>query len=211
MEILENEMLKIFDKDYTQIGVAPREEVHQLGHWHEVFHCWLISSEGEESYIYLQIRSQLKKDYPNLLEITAAGHLLANETVEEGIREIKEEIGLDVPFNELIPAGIFKYSVTNENFIDNELAHIFLYETKQTLLDFTLQKEEVSGIVKVKWLEFCELWSGNKEEVKIQGFEINSAGKRLLIDRTVGRKHFVTHQLSYYEHIIKSIHEIKAG
>ena len=96
------------------------------------------------------------------------------------------------------------------NFIDNELAHIFLYKTNQTFHDFTLQREEVSGIVKVKFSEFYELWSGKKEEVKIQGFEINQEGQRDIINRTVGRKHFVPHEQSYYEHIIKSIQKIKA-
>jgi isopentenyldiphosphate isomerase len=68
---VENEKLKIFDEHRTQIGVATREEVHRIGHWHETFHCWLISKEGEIDYIYLQIRSDEKKDYPNLLDITA--------------------------------------------------------------------------------------------------------------------------------------------
>ncbi|CAM5275178.1 NUDIX hydrolase OS=Lysinibacillus sphaericus OX=1421 GN=LS41612_02185 PE=4 SV=1 [Lysinibacillus sphaericus] len=47
------------------------------------------------TYIYFQIRSGQKKDYPGLLDITAAGHLLAVETVEAGIREVKEELGVN--------------------------------------------------------------------------------------------------------------------
>lgn len=203
-------MLKIFDHDHNQIGVAPREEVHRLGYWHEAFHCWFFSKEGDDEYVYLQIRSQLKKDYPNLLDITAAGHLLAQKTVEDGIREIKEEIGIDVLYEELIPSGVFKYSVVKENFIDNELAHIFLIKANQTFHNFTLQREEVSGIVKIKFSEFYELWTGKKEQVKIQGFEINQEGQRILIDKTVGKNHFVPHDLSYYKHIIKSIQKIKA-
>ena len=31
---MENEKLKIFDKDRNQIGFATREEVHRIGHWH---------------------------------------------------------------------------------------------------------------------------------------------------------------------------------
>ena len=33
---MENEMLKIFDDNKTQIGIASREEVHRLGH----YCCW---------------------------------------------------------------------------------------------------------------------------------------------------------------------------
>ncbi|WP_341352471.1 NUDIX hydrolase [Cytobacillus praedii] len=208
MEILENEILKIIDQHRNQIGTASREEVHRVGYWHEAFHCWLFSREGDELYIYLQIRSEMKKDYPNLIDITAAGHLLANETVEDGTREIKEEIGIDVSFDELIPAGVYNYSIVNEKFIDNELAYIFLYETNCSLHDFTLQREEVSGIVMVKWNEFYELWSYEKEEVIIQGFEINNEGQRTLINRVVGKKDFVPHEQSYYEHIIQAFQKI---
>lgn len=70
---MENEMLKIFDENKHQIGIATREEVHRLGHWHEAFHCWFVSREEEKDYIYLQLRSDMKKDYPSLLDITAAG------------------------------------------------------------------------------------------------------------------------------------------
>ncbi len=205
---MENEMLKIFDQHRNQIGVASREEVHRVGYWHEAFHCWFFSREGDACYIYLQIRSKMKKDYPNLIDITAAGHLLAHETVDDGIREIKEEIGIDVSFNELISAGIFKYSVVKGEFIDNELAHIYLYETNHSLHDFILQREEVSGIVKVKWREFYDLWIGKIDEVNIQGFEVNKEGQRALISRFASRNHFVPHDTSYYEHVIQSIQKI---
>jgi isopentenyldiphosphate isomerase len=85
--IMENERLKIFDKDRNQVGVATRGEVHRIGHWHKAFHCWFVSREDEIDYIYLQLRSNLKKDYPNLLDITAAGHLLAHETVPYGFHK----------------------------------------------------------------------------------------------------------------------------
>ncbi|NOU98620.1 NUDIX hydrolase [Paenibacillus planticolens] len=204
---MENEKLKIFDKDRKQVGVATREEVHRVGHWHEAFHCWFFSRENKVDYIYLQLRSDMKKDYPNLLDITAAGHLLAHETVHDGIREIKEEIGIEVCFNELVLLGIIEYCIIKENFIDNELANVFLYETNNTFDDFTLQKEEVSGIVRVEFDDFYEFWLGNKEEVRIKGFEINKVGKKVLIDKNVGKSEFVPHENSFYVSIVNLIRE----
>lgn len=58
---METEQLKIFDREKNPIGVASREEVHRLGHWHETFHCWFISSEGGRDFVYLQMRSDSKK------------------------------------------------------------------------------------------------------------------------------------------------------
>ena len=130
---MESEKLKIFDEYRNQIGVATRKDVHKLGYWHEAFHCWFISEEKGTNYLYLQLRSHKKKDYPNLLDITAAGHLLANETVQDGVREIKEEVGIDIPFQELIFLGIVDYCVIREDFIDKEIANVFLYKSKKSV------------------------------------------------------------------------------
>lgn len=35
--VMENEKLKIFN-DSGYLGIATREEVHRIGHWHETFH-----------------------------------------------------------------------------------------------------------------------------------------------------------------------------
>ena len=190
---MENEQLKIFDEYRNQIGVATRKDVHRLGYWHEAFHCWFISEEQGTVYLYLQLRSNTKKDYANLLDITAAGHLLANERVQDGVREVKEEIGIDISFQELIPLGIINYCVIREDFIDKEIANIFLYKSKKSLDDFTLQEEEVAGIVKAEFNHFAELWFGERETIRIKGFEIKQDGTKTLIDENVGRnsyKHF---------------------
>lgn len=141
--MMENELLKIFDEHRNPIGTASREEVHRLGYWHETFHCWFIGREVEKDYIYFQIRSDAKKDYPGLLDITAAGHLLATETVLDGVREVKEEIGVNVSFKELISIGMIDYSVTTGELIDKELAHVYLYKCQNSFEDYELQKEEV--------------------------------------------------------------------
>ena len=204
---MEHERLKIFDNDRNQIGVASRMDVHRLGYWHEAFHCWFVSKEKGIDFIYLQLRSNTKKDYPNLLDITAAGHLLADETVRDGVREIKEEIGIDVHFDELVPLGVFNYCVIQEGFIDKELANVFLHKSVNTFNDFTLQTEEVSGIVRAKFNDFTELWLGEIETIEIKGFKINKDGDKTLIEEYVGRNKFVPHQISFYKAIIKKIEE----
>ncbi|MFD9625650.1 NUDIX hydrolase [Peribacillus muralis] len=201
----EQEKLKIFDENKNQIGVASRSDVHKIGYWHEVFHCWFISNEHGMDYIYLQLRSENKKDYSNLLDITAAGHLLINETVKDGVREIKEEIGIDVAFEDLVQLGVIDYCVTKDNFIDKELANVFLYKSQNTLDDFTLQVEEVSGIVRAKFTDFTQLWFCEKDEIEISGFEVNNDGNTLKIEKYVNRDHFVPHQFSFYQEVIQKV------
>jgi isopentenyldiphosphate isomerase len=201
---MESEKLKIFDEERNPIGIATREEVHRLGYWHEAFHCWFVSKENDIDYLFLQLRSESKKDYPNLLDITAAGHLLADETVYDGVREIKEEIGIDVSSDELNPLGIMEYCVTKENFIDNEMANVFLYKSHHTFEDFTLQEEEVSGMGKVAFYDFVELWEGKREIITIQGYKIIN-GKKVIIDGDVGKDQFVPHPIDYYQTVIRKI------
>lgn len=204
---MESEYFKVFDDDYNEIGVASREDVHRLGLWHETFHCWFVTKEKETDYLYLQLRSDRKKDYPNLLDITAAGHLTADEKVQDGVREIREEIGIDASFDDLIPLGTIDYCVKEKDFIDKEIAHVFLYKCAYTLDDFVLQEEEVSGMVMVEFNDFCELWLGQRETVRIKGFEINKDGNRMMVDGDVGRNKFVPHQNSFYEAVIQKIKE----
>lgn len=205
---MECELLKIFDESRNFIGTAPREEVHRVGHWHETFHCWFIEEVEGEIYIYLQIRSETKKDYPGLLDITAAGHLLASETVYDGVREVKEELGVEVTFSDLISLGIINYSVKTKNIIDKEFAHVFLYKTQNSFEDYKLQTEEVSGIVRARFEQFEELWLGKVEEIQVEGFEVNKVEERVSIVKWVTKKNFVMHEHSYYEAIIRGINKI---
>jgi len=204
---MENELLNIFDEEGNHIGSAIRQEVHKLGHWHETFHCWFISKDNEKDYIYFQKRSDSKKDYPNLLDITAAGHILAHEMIEDGVREVKEELGIDVSINELIPLGVIKYSVIQEDLIDKELSNVFLYKSQKGFEDFNLQTEEVSGIVRAEFGSFCEFWLGERKNLFIEGFELNNIGERVSIRKIVDKSSFVQHELAYYEKVLKLISE----
>ncbi|KAB8138127.1 NUDIX hydrolase [Gracilibacillus oryzae] len=205
---METEQLKIFDDNRKEIGIASRSDVHKFGYWHEVFHCWFVSTENEVNYIYLQLRSANKKDYPNLYDITAAGHLLADETVKDGVREIEEELGISVAYDELFPLGTIDYCVIRKDFIDKEIANVFLHKFNMKMDDFTLQKEEVAGMVRAEFTDFEALWNGGKDTIEISGFVLDQAGEKVIKEDRIGREHFVPHQSSFYQAVIGKIKEI---
>ncbi|MFB6468095.1 NUDIX hydrolase [Cytobacillus sp. Hz8] len=204
---MEFEQIKIFDEHGHEIGIEGREDVHQKGDWHETFHCWIVGKAGGVDYIYFQIRSEQKKDYPNLLDITAAGHILAHESVIDGIREIKEELGLDVSFSELESLGMIKDCILTNQLIDKEFCHVYLYHLKERIGKLTLQKDEVSGIVKGKFKDFFYLCFGDKEEMMVEGFQINENEKEEAIKKLVGIKDFVPHEDTYLESVVTRINE----
>lgn len=202
---METELLKIFDDESNHIGEATREEVHRIGFWHEVFHCWFVSQEEDRQYIYLQLRSSKKKDYPNLYDITAAGHILANESVHDGIREVEEELGIKVTKEELISLGLLKYNVTKGAFIDKEIANVFLHIGNVSMDDFNLQKEEVSGIVKADFADFIQLWFYEIDEINIKGIEVDNNENIVIIEKYIKRNDFVPHETSFYQEVIQLI------
>ena len=204
---MEEEKLKVFDENRTPIGIATRSEIHKKGLWHETFHCWIVSEQESQSHLYLQIRSPLKKDYPNLLDITAAGHLLAHEEAIDGVREMEEEIGIFVELDELIYLGVFQYEMNNGNLVDKEFAHTYLYKRNIKLKEFQLQEEEVAGIVTTRLEDFYALWQGTRQLIEVNGFEVSESGDRVKIHRMVGRESFAPHPISYYNRLIQVLKE----
>lgn len=204
---MEIELLKTFDHRGNITGVATREEIHRLGHWHETFHCWIVGREEGVDYIYLQLRSDRKKDYPSLLDITAAGHLLSDESVEDGIREVEEELGIRVAFEELESLGIIGYTIISDKLIDKEHAHTFIYKAAPAWHDFKLQTEEVAGIVRTELSSFVGLWKGDVESIKIEGILVDEQGVRSSIEKKVGKESFVPHPLDYFEKVLERIEE----
>lgn len=97
--------------------------------------------------------------------MSVSGHVPSGETpISSLIREINEEIGLNVKENELELLGKFwRHELHNNNtFIENELDYIFLIERDLDETKLTLQKDEVENI---KWLSttnFQNLLKNNK-------------------------------------------------
>lgn len=203
--LMETEKLRIYDEHRVAQGVASRQMVHEKGYWHETFHCWVVSRENDQDLIYLQLRSRDKKDFPGLFDITAAGHLLAEESVENGVREVREELGLNVSLNELIALGTIKDQLKKDKFIDNEHCHCFLYRKNDNNDEaFELQEEEVSGIAKVDFEEFAALIARAKDRVEVEGFISTLEGKETF-KKEISLTDLVPHSTLYWQNIIEQI------
>ena len=170
------ERIKIFNVNYEQIGATYRDEVHLKGYWHEVFHCWVVEKIEHQWHIYLQLRSYRKKDYPGQYDITAAGHLIEDEIVADGVRELIEELGIRVSYPQLQFLGVIPYVIDNEKIKDYEFANVFLYEHKGGIERFKIQREELDGMYRVKLDEFVRLVQKEVETIEAQGYkyEVNT-------------------------------------
>lgn len=110
---------------------------------------------NENGEVLLQKRSRTKKLWPSLWDITAGGHVLMGEFGEQAlIREVKEELGIEIKENEI------KYLVgsmsSNEkgSIINNHFNECYIITKQIDINQIQLQQEEVEEI---KWFSKQEI------------------------------------------------------
>lgn len=159
------EKLDIYDEEQNYIGVEDRDIVHRDALWHKTVHCWLYDKEGN---VYFQIRKDEEKLYT-----TASGHIKAGESVKEGFgREIKEEIGIDVDYEEAILVEVNKFVMDKTKkdgtiFRDRAFANVYVLDFESDINSFDFDEDEIMGVVKVKAKETIELLK--KESGSVMG------------------------------------------
>ena len=148
--------------------VISRDEAHGTGTWHGAFHCTIISEREGKGRILFQKRSGAKKIAPGKFDVSVGGHYASGEDAKTaGPREIKEELGLDVRFDELLPIGrrVFVYCVT-PGVKEYEFQDVFLLPRNVQPREMMLQKEEVDGVLDMDVEQGIALFSGNLPSVE---------------------------------------------
>jgi isopentenyldiphosphate isomerase len=156
------EYLDVYDENGNFLGKEDRKIVHRDALWHNTVHCWLYDDKGN---VYFQIRKDKSKLYT-----TASGHVQAGETIKEAFgREIYEEIGYPIDYNEAKKIEIVKFIMDREEsdgslFRDRAFANVYacLFNDSLDKLDF--DESELLGIVKVnakKTLDILKKESGS--------------------------------------------------
>lgn len=94
-----NELFDVVDAYDKVVGRAPRRLVHARGWLHRAVHVLLFDNTGK---LFVQKRSTTKDTFPGCYDSSASGHLDSGETYEAcALREIREELGLDIPLRHL--------------------------------------------------------------------------------------------------------------
>lgn len=191
------ERIDYFDENYQKLGVTTKPEARANGYWVHSFHCWILYT-GEKPSLYFQKRSTTKALFPNLLDISAAGHLRSGETVADGVREITEEVGLKVTVDQLISLGI-KFDLAKlPGIINRQFCHVFLYPTSSLISDLVLDKSELDGMVSISLQDGLSLFSAAVNSVEVDGVEKDPEGKWRKIKKVIGKGDFIPRVDPYY-------------
>lgn len=141
-----DEYIDILDTQGNYTGrTCLKSEAHTHGYFHPTVHIWLYTDDRK---ILLQKRASTKKVFPNLWDISVAGHVGAGEIITTAaIREIEEEIGFHITAKELTKIGIRKHMISHPNgIIDNEFHHVFIGKLTVPIQKLVIQESEVAEI-----------------------------------------------------------------
>ena len=158
-----------------------KSDAHREGYLHPTVHIWCYSKDGR---ILLQKRGIFKSTFPLMWDVSVAGHIGAGEDpLTAAVREIKEEIGIEIEPTQLRKIGMFHELHHHENgVIDSELHHTYLVTLEPEDVELTPQPEEVETL---EWWDIERL----KLAVKDVKNEVN----------------LVPHDADYYEVVISAM------
>ncbi len=206
------ETFDIYDEHDRWIGTATREEAHAHGYWHHTFHCWLArAGESGEAMVLFQQRSAGKDTNPACFDITVAGHLAAGESPKDAVRELEEEIGLDVGFDQLTYLVTIKEDTEGvyhgKRIIDREVSDVFGYIADWEMTRFRLQEEEVAGVYEAPARDLIALMEGAIDELRASGV-VSRDGLLSASETTVTKAAFVPRDYGYYIDVFKRLREL---
>ena len=138
--------------DYTN-EVASRKDCHEKGFWHKAVVVAIVSCDNKK--VLLQKRSSNKRMWPDLWDISSGGHVLTGELgYRAGIREAKEELGIDVKREEMEFIGATISENIKDNIINRHFNEYYIVHKDINLNDINFQKEEIQDI---KWFDIDEM------------------------------------------------------
>ena len=176
-----DEYIDILNDDLSYLKTCLKSEAHKHGYLHASVHVWFYTDAGE---ILLQKRNATKIAFPNLWDVSVAGHVSAGENaITSALREIEEEIGLTITKDNIQKIGSYRETHQHKSdFIDNEIHLIYIGRISTPLNQLKIQEEELSAIKLIPIGTF-------KKELALPCFS----------------KTYVSHSMDYYTFVLNEI------
>ena len=161
---------------YEKTGIIKtRRQAHLSGDWIGTFNLWLVKRYPKPSIIY-QLRAFDSGWSPGLLDVTAGGHYMAGETINDGLREVEEELGKTYPFESLIYLGKKIYMRNDENWKLRYLVDVFLLEDNEPLSSYRPAPDELAGLFLCPIEDLIKLHKGEIDEFHVVGRQYDGSG-----------------------------------
>ena len=170
-----DELIDIFDENMNLLGTALKSQAHREGLWHKTFHCWLARKNDEgRVMVWLQLRNKDKTIYPDMLDVSAAGHVKSGEEVKDGYREVTEELGLSLQKDDLVKMFTTREVYQEGEVYNREFEVLYMAVVDNLLAKVRLQPEEVAGLYEVELNDFVRLINGDCKSIGAYGVHRNN-------------------------------------
>lgn len=177
------ELWDLYDKNRKKLKkVVKRGDKLNDDEYHLVVNAWIKNSKNE----FLITQRAATKSYAFMWECTGGSALLGENSIDAAIREIKEELGIDVDKSKgKLIGSTFRYYVDCPDVFD-----VWLFESDVSIEEVKIQEEEVCNVMWASVDKIMELYNDNKfeanaffeevltnlkEEVYYIGFNANNA------------------------------------
>lgn len=136
---------------------AEKNDIFEKGLLHGAAHVWIWRKNHGVVEILLQKRSSTKRTWPNLYDISAAGHIDFDEQpLSAALRETKEEIGINIDVSELSLFSVQRvHLIAPDGSIENEFQWLYITQLIENQT-FNLQKIEVDSL---EWIPLATFHS----------------------------------------------------
>lgn len=164
------EFLDIVDENGDLTGAKElRSVVHEKGLWHRVAVAYFFRGNATDKIeLLVHLRSEFKEQNPNRWAIRFGGHVEAGSTPEETIiKEIKEEIGISVNFEDLLIGKVSSYNVEN----NKEFGYQYFYNFLGNVNDLHFSDGEVQA---VKWMSLDEIEKSMIDQPELWASRVSS-------------------------------------
>ncbi|MDP9845216.1 NUDIX hydrolase [Streptosporangium lutulentum] len=184
-------LVDIYTDRNKHIGVEDKKAAHERGLWHRTFSCLVVSPSTQTVLLQKKQPGRYVFDRPDHADFTVGGHYEAGESIADGVREIREELGLDVDYKELQPLGIRQTAVAlAPKWIEREFQYWHLLALPLGLEEIPLDDAEVSGLVQIGLDDAIALAAGDRSEAPAR-YLIRSGDGREYRDATLTREDLV--------------------
>ncbi len=148
------ELIDVYDADRNRTGKTIPREGAFLNEGEYMLYVLAIVQDARGRFLITQ-RSLDKHWAAGWWEVTGGGVLSGETSAQSVVREVREEVGLDVAGQPLKP--VYAYENVDLERGDNYIVDIYHFHLDVTEADVTLQDSEAIACTFATWEEICAL------------------------------------------------------
>jgi isopentenyldiphosphate isomerase len=196
---MDSNLIDIYDTEINLLGVADKKQAHEEGLWHKVFHCWIISEDGN---LWLPRRKADNSLHPKLLDITCSQHILVGDTPKKcGINELENIYSLKVKEHDLTKMFTHKM-VFDTPFKNREFCPTYLLKTQYKFSDLTILSDEFDSLYIADIQDLIDLFLNDIKNIPANGIKIKS---QTTTKKNISKADFCPYGDKYYQKVFTTI------